>query len=86
LGESELLKLLEYENRLEGIFESCFTQQLKAIKDTSKRKVIRCSRRAGKTELACLSLIHRSLISPNGINVYIALTRKSAKRLIWNRL
>lgn len=86
MAEAELLKLLEYEQRLEEIFSSCFTRQLEAIKDTSKRKVIRCSRRAGKTELACLSLIHRSLESPDGISVYIALTRKSAKRLIWGRL
>lgn len=86
MTDSELLSLLQYEQSLNELFSSCFPQQLRAIRHDSKRKVIRCSRRAGKTELACLSLLHRSLSAPKGISVYIALTRKSAKRLVWTRL
>jgi phage terminase large subunit len=84
--EAELLGLLNFEDRLEGLFDHCFAQQREAIAHDSKRKVIRCSRRAGKTELAAVKLVHSSLQSPNGISLYIALTRKSAKRLLWSRL
>lgn len=84
--ETELLRLLEYERDLTTIFDRCFFAQRQAALHPSKRKVIRCSRRAGKTELAATKLIQSSLAGPNGISLYIALTRKSAKRLLWTRL
>lgn len=84
--ETELLMLLEYERSISNVFDRCFLQQRDAATHPSKRKVIRCSRRAGKTELAATKLIHSSLAGPRGISLYIALTRKSAKRLLWSRL
>jgi hypothetical protein len=86
MSEVELLKLLEFENQIGSIYDRCFPKQREAALHPSKRKVIRCSRRAGKTELACYALIKNALAGPDGISLYIALTRKSAKRLIWGRL
>jgi hypothetical protein len=85
-SDLNLIKLLEFERYLKTIYKSCFKQQRAVINCNSKRKVIRCSRRAGKTELAAVKLIHSSLSAPSGISLYIALTRKSAKRLLWGRL
>lgn len=84
--EQELLALLQYEKDLVSIFDRCFDKQKHAALHRSKRKVIRCSRRAGKTELAATKLIQSAQSAPNGICLYIALTRKSAKRLLWSRL
>lgn len=84
--EAELLELLQYEKQLLSIFDRCFEKQKQAALHRSKRKVIRCSRRAGKTELAATKLIQSAQSAPNGISLYVALTRKSAKKLLWNRL
>jgi phage terminase large subunit len=84
--DAELLTLLEYEARLKSVYNHCFSAQRVAAEHPAKRKVIRCSRRAGKTELAAIKLIESALSGPNGISLYIALTRKSAKRLLWTRL
>lgn len=82
----ELLTLLDYEHKLNKIYDRCFPKQKEAALHPAKRKVMRCSRRAGKTELAATKLIQSALSGPNGICIYIALTRKSAKRLLWTRL
>jgi len=82
----ELLKLLEYEDSIKNIYNRCFEPQRKAALHPGKRKVIRCSRRAGKTELAATKLLQSAMHSPNGICLYVALTRKSAKLLLWSRL
>lgn len=86
MTETELLRLLEYERQLDAIYDRCFPKQREAATHKAKRKVIRCSRRAGKTELAATALIQQAIAGPNGTCLYIALTRKSAKRLIWTRL
>jgi Terminase large subunit, T4likevirus-type, N-terminal len=83
---AELLELLEYEASLKGPLAHLFDKQLAAAEHPSRRKVVRCSRRAGKTELAAVKLMQSALSGPNGICLYIALTRKSAKRLLWGRL
>jgi hypothetical protein len=83
---AELLELLEYEASLKGPLTHLFDKQLAAAEHPAKRKVVRCSRRAGKTELAAVKLMQSALSGPNGICLYIALTRKSAKRLLWGRL
>jgi hypothetical protein len=83
---AELLELLEYEASLKGPLNHLFGEQRAAAEHPSRRKVVRCSRRAGKTELAAVKLMQSALSGPNGICLYIALTRKSAKRLLWTRL
>lgn len=83
---AELLELLEYESELTKPLEFLFDRQRRVAEHPAKRKVIRCSRRAGKTELAAIKLMQSALSGPNGICLYIALTRKSAKRLLWGRI
>ncbi len=69
-----------------SIEEYCFPKQLDFIKDTSKYKTAVCSRRAGKTISCASDLIDTCLKNP-GVNcLYITLSRKSAKNIIWNAL
>jgi hypothetical protein len=45
-----------------------------------------CGRQAGKTYLIALWLLGGALLVPASINVYLALTKESAKRAIWPEL
>ena len=45
-----------------------------------------CGRQAGKTFLIALWLLVGALLMPSSINVYLALTKESAKRAIWPEL
>lgn len=45
-----------------------------------------CGRQAGKTYLIALWLLVGALIVPASVNVYLALTKESAKRAIWPEL
>ena len=84
--EIRLLNLMRAEAHSNRYFEHLFKQQRQVIRHPAKRKIARCSRRAGKTELACDYLLKTAEDYPGTISVYIALTRKSAKRLMWGRL
>ena len=66
--------------------EDLFKQQLDFIQDPAKFKTALCSRRAGKTYASCYYLIQESAKHPNSLCAYIALTRSSAKRLMWLEL
>lgn len=50
----------------------------------SRKKAAICSRRAGKSFAAGLALIERALQFPYTKHLYLALTRESAKRILWN--
>ena len=63
-----------------------FNYQLDFIDDPCKTKTALCSRRAGKTYASCYYLLEAAHQSPNTICAYIALTRRSAKRLMWREL
>ena len=63
--------------------EQLFSYQLDLIDDPSLYKTALCSRRAGKTYCACYYLIEVATRKPGSICAYIALTRGSAKRLMW---
>lgn len=66
--------------------EDLFDYQLNFIDDPAKLKTALCSRRAGKTYCACYYLIEVATRKPGSISAYIALTRGSAKRLMWAEL
>jgi hypothetical protein len=66
--------------------EHCFDKQLLFITDPAKFKTAYCSRRAGKTEACAADLFHTALNRPNTNSLYITLSRKSAKRIIWRCL
>lgn len=66
--------------------EYCFDKQLAFINDSNKFKTAVCSRRAGKTE-ACSADLYYTAYSNDDVNVlYITLSRKNAKKIIWRNL
>ena len=63
-----------------------FDYQLGFIDDESQIKTALCSRRSGKTYASCYYLLEEASRYPDIICAYIALTRRSAKRLMWTEL
>jgi len=63
-----------------------FKEQKDFIDDPSQFKAALCSRRAGKTYSACFYLIEVASTHPECLCAYLALTRNSAKRLMWSEL
>lgn len=60
-----------------------FPKQRAFIEDTSRLKALFCTRRAAKSYTAGLSLIHKALTVPGSNGLFVALTRESAKGIIW---
>lgn len=58
--------------------------QLAFIEHPSKWKAAICSRRAGKSYGVGIALILRAIESPRTKHLYLALTRDSAKRILWD--
>lgn len=63
-----------------------FPEQLSFVNDPSKFKTAKCSRRAGKTTTCKWDLWKTASENPGTICVYITLTRKMAKRILWKEL
>ena len=66
--------------------QTLFKQQQDLINDPAQFKAALCSRRAGKTYAACYYLLQVALTHPECLVAYLALTRNSAKRLLWTEL
>lgn len=68
--------------------KSLSVPQLRAWLSMQAERLIRilCGRQAGKTYLVALWLLVGALLQPGSINVYLALTKESAKRMIWPEL
>lgn len=64
----------------------CFEQQRAFIQDPSKRKAALCGRRAGKTYGIACYLLKEAIENPGVLCAYVALTRISAKRILWPEL
>lgn len=69
-----------------SLLSTLFPQQLAFATDTSQRAVARCSRQAGKSRTAATHLLTTSLAKPLSNCCYLALTRKSAKMILWSTL
>lgn len=63
-----------------------FTQQQNFKFDSSRFKVAVCSRRSGKTVACAGDLIDVAVKNANVVCLYITLSRKNAKRIIWPEL
>jgi Terminase large subunit, T4likevirus-type, N-terminal len=63
-----------------------FPQQNAFIEDTSKFILASCSRRAGKTTALAYRFARTMAANPNSQCLYLALTRESAKEILWNAL
>lgn len=66
-----------------NIETTAFEHQLRFIKDTSRLKALFCTRRAAKSYTGGLYLIHEALATPRCNCLFIALTRETAKGIIW---
>lgn len=63
-----------------------FPLQRAVIEDPSKRKTLRCGRRAGKTKTFASKQVNAVEKHPGGISLYVALSRPTAERLMWGEL
>ncbi len=61
----------------------CFGPQLAFVRSRAKRKVARCSRRAGKTTGVAIGLLEHALQPPYANQIYVTISLKNAKRLVW---
>lgn len=61
-----------------------FPQQAAFLEDPSRQKLLFCTRRAGKSWVAGLLLCLKATTSPGSVSFFAALTRESAKHIIWN--
>jgi len=66
--------------------EDLFEYQRKFIDDPSHFKTALCSRRSGKTYACCYYLIETATKHPDSLSAYIGLSRRSAKRLMWQEM
>ena len=75
--------------RLKGpkiLIDRLFDKQKIFHRDRSRFKAALNTRRSGKSYLAAVRLLDAAQKNPNSINPYIALTRDSAKRILWPTL
>lgn len=83
LEEAEVRGLL---TSSDGLDAHLFDKQLAFVKDPSKFKAAQCSRRAGKSEMAADILYTAAKDHPGSTCLYVALTRVSAKNIMWPKL
>lgn len=74
---------IEFDNKKAQWFCPQFIQQNEFIKDPSKQKAVLCTRRAGKSYGAGLYLFKEAFETPNVSVLYTALTRASAKAIMY---
>lgn len=87
-------KTLDREKRRRALRESSaaphlvglFDRQRAFIADKSRRKTLRCGRRAGKTVTLRSDLLDKAGEIPDAVSAYIALSRPVAERLMWTPL
>src|SRR5271165_2442598 len=63
-----------------------FDKQLAFVKDAAPFKEATTTRRAGKTVSCAVDLLHTATTAEGAICLYITLSRKNAKRLVWPEL
>jgi phage terminase large subunit len=66
-----------------NLFDPQFPQQKEFCDDPAKLKALWCTRRAAKSYTAGLYLTKEALDNPNSNNLFIGLTRDSARGIIW---
>ena len=69
-------------NKIINFDKDLFTKQLDFINSSSKRKALLCGRRAGKSYAAAYYLVKTAYETPKAECLYVALTLKSAKKII----
>jgi PBSX family phage terminase large subunit len=69
-----------------GLENSLHPFQKTFLESPKKKKLARCSRRAGKTHLAAVGLISAAINNDNLLVPYITLSIKNARRIVWTTL
>jgi len=69
-----------------ALVDSLFPKQAAFVLSPAKTKIGQCTRRAGKTHGSGAMLFLAADRHPGSTALYLALTRKSAKRLLWPKL
>ncbi len=64
--------------------EALHGKQLELFRDLAKIKAACCSRRAGKSEVACAWLQDGAERVPGGLSIYVMLTRNNCRLTPWN--
>lgn len=84
---AELARRVEQASRPQfNLADFTFTAQRAFLLDTARFKTAVCSRRAGKTVGIAADMIATCLAEADVICLYIALTTKNARSIIWNDL
>lgn len=68
---------------VQALKSSLFPEQLAFVEDPSPQKGALCSRRAGKSHAINTWLYEGAALEPNGLSVYIGLSRAHARRVAW---
>lgn len=79
----ELARRAGSKPKTSGLFALLFPKQKAFIESPAKRKAALCSRRAGKSFGTAVLMLDTCERFSNSIVVYLALTRLSAKRIMW---
>ncbi len=79
LAKRQQPKLFKLENYL-------FDKQLAFVQDKAPFKTAVCSRRSGKTVACAADLIDTAISNEGVVCLYITLSRKNAKKIIWKEL
>ena len=69
-----------------NISEFLFDKQLAFVQDPAPFKTAVCSRRSGKTVACAADLINTAINNAGVVCLYITLSRKNAKKIIWKEL
>lgn len=85
-----LAELEDLERQLDrGEFSAealCHPAQRRFVRSRAKRKVARCGRRSGKTTGIAVDLLEGALEPPFGNQLYVTMSLKNARRLVWPTL
>lgn len=80
---SEFFALVAAEKKEPRFYDPVFAAQTAFLEDPARLKAVLCTRRSGKSYGAGLMLFREAWSQPNVSCLYVALTRASAKRIMW---
>lgn len=69
---------------IEAVPISLFEKQMEVVNNPSRRKIVVCSRRSGKTILSLYYLLKTAIENPGVKLAYLALSYKAAKNIAWD--
>lgn len=80
---AEFFALIAAEKKEPVFADARFQRQRDFLEDPARMRVVLCTRRSGKSYGAGLLLLREAWETPNVSCLYVALTRASAKRIMW---